>query len=114
MFLIRKVSGAYLGEERSDGFPNGLVQVGVLLHEFWIEVWIHSQEVIANQDLAIAVDARSDSNGWNFQALCHLTGQFEGNAFQHQGITLRLLENQRVSHNLTSGLVITPLNYIPP
>src|SRR5262245_13722723 len=56
-------TGANLGAERLGRTAEHPVPVGETLHELRLEVGVEAEEVVADQHLTVALDARADADG---------------------------------------------------
>ena len=73
-----------------------LEELGVALHELRSKVGSQPEQVVANQDLSIAVGAGADADGWDVDGLRDARGEVGGNPFEDQRVRASLRDGPDV------------------
>src|SRR6185312_10742965 len=64
----RKLSRRHVGAVFFDGAADQLRAIHVLTQKFWFETLVESEQVVEDQNLAVAPDPGADADGRNLQA----------------------------------------------
>src|SRR6266568_3640578 len=91
------------------GVQDLLPDLGILFRERRHERIKQSKNVIADEDLAIAMRACADADGWNFQAGSYRLRDGLGNRLEHQCKGACVLQRKRIRDQFLRCLVISGL-----
>src|SRR6266446_3619002 len=91
------------------GVQDLLPELRVLFHKRRHELIEKSEEVIADEDLAIAMRPGADADGWNFQAGSYRLRDGLGNRLKHQCECPCVFQRKRIRDQFLRCLVISGL-----
>src|ERR1700733_12588733 len=82
---VGELAALHLGGEMLDGAADVLGQLGVVFHEFGVESLVQAEHVVEDEDLPVAVRARTDPDRRNRDAGRDTLGGGGSHELEHQG-----------------------------
>ena len=97
-------AGADVVAVGADGAGDDFAEVGVLAREFWRRIEGEAEEIVGDENLAVAVGAGADSYCGNLQLAGDLRGEFAGDGFEDDGEGASGFDGVGVAEELFGGV----------
>ena len=97
-------AGADVVAVGADGGGDDFAEVGVLAGEFWRRVEGEAEEIVGDEDLAVAIGAGADSDCGNLQLAGDLRGELAGDGFEDDGESASGFDGVGVAEELFGGV----------
>ena len=102
-----------LAEKGAGGFANGRGDLRVLAREFWREPREEADEIVSDENLAVAVCAGADADSWDLQRGADALGDVGFHEFEDDRECARVFNRKSVGEKRLGGLGRFPFDLVP-